>query len=87
MVLLMSWIGGRSALEMCEVLGVWLLVQGIEGFYLTPKLLGKPLGLTPIAVFLAMALGSLVFGPIGLLLAVPALAVGLVWLRRLHPVR
>ncbi len=87
MVMLMSWISGRGMLEICEVLAVWVIVQGIEGFYLTPKLLGKPLGLTPIAVLLAMALGSLLLGPLGLLLAVPALAVGLVWYRRFHPAR
>jgi predicted PurR-regulated permease PerM len=87
MVLFMSWVSGRTFIEICEVFGVWLIVQSIEGFYLTPKLLGKPLGLTPFAVLLVLTLGSLTFGPIGLLLAVPTLAVGLVWFRRLHPAR
>ena len=87
LVLLMGWLGGMSLLGICEAFAVWVVVQGVEGFYLTPRLLGRPLGLTPMAVVLSMALGSLVFGPFGLLLAVPVLAVGLVWARRLTHIR
>ncbi|HCC58528.1 MAG TPA: hypothetical protein DEQ47_14975 [Solibacterales bacterium] len=87
LVLLMGWLGGMSLLGICEAFAVWVVVQGVEGFYLTPKLLGRPLGLTPMAVILSMLLGSLVFGPIGLLLAIPVLAVGLVWVRRLTHAR
>jgi predicted PurR-regulated permease PerM len=57
-----------------------VIIQGIEGFYLTPKLLGRPLGLRPLLVFVALLVGSFFFGPIGFLLAVPALAVaGVFW--------
>ena len=87
LVLLMGWLGGMSLLGICEAFAVWVVVQGVEGFYLAPKLLGRPLGLTPMAVILSMLLGSLVFGPMGLLLAVPVLAVGLVWVRRLTHAR
>lgn len=87
LVLLMGWLGGMSLLGLCEAFAVWVVVQGVEGFYLTPKLLGRPLGLTPMAVILSMLLGSLVFGPMGLLLAIPVLAVGLVWVRRLTHAR
>ncbi len=63
------------------LLGVWILVLGIEAFVLVPRLIGRPLGLKEIPVLAALLLGSLVFGPIGLLLAVPALAVGMVFWR------
>jgi predicted PurR-regulated permease PerM len=62
-------------------LGVWLLIQGIEIFVLVPRLIGRPLGLKELPVLAALLLGSLVFGPIGLLLAVPVLAIGLVFWR------
>jgi predicted PurR-regulated permease PerM len=63
------------------VFAVWVVVQGIEGFYLTPKILGKPLGLRPLAVFFALLAGSFLFGPIGFLLAVPVLAIANVFWR------
>ena len=63
------------------VFGTWVVVQGIEGFYLTPKILGKPLGLRPLLVFFAVLAGSILFGPIGFLLAVPVLAVANVFWR------
>ena len=63
------------------VLGLWLLIQGIEFFVLLPRLISRPLGLKELPVFAALLLGSLVFGPIGLLLAVPVLAIGLVFWR------
>ena len=62
------------------VLITFVAVQGLEGFWLTPKLLGKRVGLSPLKVFLAILIGGMMFGPIGLLLAVPALAVvAVIW--------
>src|SRR3954453_21314473 len=55
--------------------GVWVAVQAIEGFVLQPVLLGRPLGLRALPVFLGLLAGSLLFGPVGFILAVPVLAV------------
>jgi putative heme transporter len=63
------------------VLGLWLLIQGVEVFILLPRLISRPLGLKELPVLAALLLGSLIFGPIGLLLAVPILAIGLVFWR------
>ncbi len=63
---------------------VYGLGQVIEGFYLTPKLVGERVGLHPLAVLFAlMAFGQL-FGFVGVLAAVPASAILLVALRRLR---
>lgn len=80
-VLLLSSVAGTDVLHLAIAGGVWVMVQAIEGFWLTPLLIGKPLGLRPMAVFIALILGSLVFGPLGLLLAVPVLAIAMVWVR------
>ena len=69
------------------LLGVWLLVLAIEIFVLVPRLIGRPLGRTEMPVLAALLLGSLLFGPIGLLLAVPLLAVGMVFWRHWRQVR
>jgi predicted PurR-regulated permease PerM len=64
------------------VLVTFIVVQAIEGFYLTPALLGRRVGLRPVWVFIAIAVGGLAFGPLGVLLAVPVLAVlAVVWRR------
>jgi len=63
------------------ILGVWLVIQVIEFAVLIPRLISKPLGLKEWPVILALLLGSLVFGPLGLVFAVPALAIGLVFWR------
>ena len=55
--------------------GAWVAIQAIEGFVLQPLLLGRPLGLRAIPIFLALLAGSLFFGPLGIILAVPVLAV------------
>lgn len=77
---IVSYFGDLSLMNFLIVFATWVVVQGVEGFYLTPKLLGKPLGLRPLLVFVALLAGSLLFGPIGFLLAVPVLAVaGVFW--------
>ncbi len=81
LVLLVSGIGGMGFVGLGITAGVWLAAQIIEAFWLAPRLIGRPLGLRPLAVFAAILLGSLLFGPIGFLLAVPVLAIGMVWLR------
>jgi len=63
------------------VLGVWFLIEGIKLFVLLPCLISRPLGLKELPVFAALLLGSLVFGPLGLVLAIPLLAIGLVFWR------
>jgi predicted PurR-regulated permease PerM len=60
------------------LLGIWLLIQAVEFLVLLPRLVSRPLGLKELPVLAALLLGSLAFGPIGLILAVPLLAVGTV---------
>lgn len=77
---IVSYFGDLSLTNCLIVFATWVVVQAVEGFYLTPTLLGRPLGLRPLLVFFALLLGSFFFGPIGFLLAVPALAVaGVFW--------
>jgi predicted PurR-regulated permease PerM len=78
---IVAYFGDLSLTQFLIVFGTWVVVQAVEGFYLTPKLLGRPLGLRPLLVFMALLLGSFFFGPIGFLLAVPALAVAAVFWR------
>jgi len=67
---------GRPWTDLAIVFAAWLAIQIVEGFVLQPLLLGKPLGLRALPVFLSMLAASLLFGPVGFVLAVPTLAVG-----------
>jgi predicted PurR-regulated permease PerM len=63
------------------VLVVYGLGQFIEGFFLTPRLVGERIGLHPVAVVFALMLFGKLFGFFGVLLALPTSAVGLVLLK------
>lgn len=58
--------------------------QVIEGFYLTPRLVGERIGLHPLAVIFALLAFGQLFGFVGVLLALPASAVVLVALRHVR---
>lgn len=57
------------------VFGWYAIVQFLEGFVLTPKIVGKSLGLHPVSVIIALLIGADLLGFLGLLIAVPAAAV------------
>ena len=71
----------------------WMLVwvfavfgagQALDAMLITPTLVGERIGLHPVAVIFAVLAGGQLFGFFGVLLALPAAAVILVWLRHLH---
>lgn len=57
------------------MLGIVLLVQQIESHVLQPLIMGKAVSLHPLAVIFSVAGGSIIFGAVGALFAVPTLAV------------
>lgn len=73
-----SYFGNRSFGNLLATLGVWVAIQGLEGFYLTPQILGRRTKLGPLAVFIGVIGASAVFGPIGVIFAVPVMSVLLV---------
>jgi predicted PurR-regulated permease PerM len=58
--------------------------QLLEGFVLTPRLIGERIGLHPLAVIFALLAFGQLLGFVGVLMALPASAVLLVALRRLR---
>lgn len=55
--------------------GVYALVQTIDGFFITPHIVGKKVGLGPVIIISGLIVGGNLFGFVGILLAVPAMAV------------
>ena len=58
--------------------------QALEGWILTPWLVGDKIGLHPVAVIFAVLAGAQLFGFVGVLLALPMAAVAMVFMRHWH---
>ena len=87
-------VGIGPALVMAVVpwVGIWkpigviltfVIGQNIEGFYLTPKIVGKNVGLNPVAVILAILVFGQLLGFLGVIFAVPLAAAAKVLLGEL----
>ena len=63
-----------SISQLLLVWGVFVVVQLVEGNFLTPKIVGESVGIHPLGVMLALIVGGQLFGLIGLILAIPAAA-------------
>ncbi|MBU3608464.1 AI-2E family transporter [Polynucleobacter nymphae] len=72
--------------EIVAVLALYGLGQFIEGFVLTPRLVGERIGLHPVAVLFSLLLFGKLFGFFGVLLALPISAVALVLVQYLWSV-
>lgn len=75
---------GGGVWDIAAVLGIFVAVQSLEGYYLTPRILGGRLNLHPMAVFLGLLIGGKLFGFLGFILAIPSIAIGKVFLKFLR---
>lgn len=55
--------------------GVFLIVQQIEGNFIYPKVVGKSVGLSPLFTLLAITVGGNMFGVVGMLVGLPLASV------------
>jgi predicted PurR-regulated permease PerM len=72
---------GGGIWDVAGVLGIFLAVQTFEGYILTPRIIGGRLNLHPMAVFLGLLVGGKLFGFLGIILAIPSIAIGKVFLK------
>lgn len=61
--------------QVVAVVGAYTVIQVLEGFVITPRIVGDKLGLSPVWVLFAMLAGAELFGFAGVLLSLPAAAV------------
>lgn len=69
---------------MIAVAVVYGFGQILEGFFLTPRLVGERIGLHPLAVIFALLAFGQVFGFVGVLLALPASAIVMVAIKHVR---
>lgn len=68
---LVAWFDAGSGWTVAGTAGVFVIVQTLEGWVLTPLIQGKAVGLHPVTLTIALLVGYQVFGLFGLVAAVP----------------
>jgi predicted PurR-regulated permease PerM len=79
---LMSLLGGWHPGQLAGVVVAYAAVQSFESFVITPRIVGKTVGLNEVWVILALFVGGELFGFMGILLAVPSAAVAKIFVAR-----
>jgi predicted PurR-regulated permease PerM len=72
--LILSWLDDQDPTRLLVVAGVFVFGQFVEGNFVTPRVVGKGLGLHAVVMMLALLLGGTLFGFVGMLVAVPTTA-------------
>ncbi|MBX7144980.1 MAG: AI-2E family transporter [Oligoflexia bacterium] len=70
--------------HLAQVIGLYLVVQFLEGWVITPKVVGEKVGLSPLVIIISIFAGGHLFGLLGVFLAVPGAAVLRVLLKHAH---
>jgi predicted PurR-regulated permease PerM len=79
---LMSLLDGWHGWQLVGVVLAYTAIQTLEGFVITPRIVGQTVGLSEIWVLVALFVGGELFGFLGVLLAVPAAAVAKIFVTR-----
>jgi predicted PurR-regulated permease PerM len=72
-----------SPVKALLIVGVFSLIQNLEGNLLVPKVMGKVSGMSPLIILISLWIGSSLFGIIGAIVAVPVLMIATVIVRSL----
>jgi predicted PurR-regulated permease PerM len=70
----LSFFEHQDLMHPIAALAVFLVAQSVEGWLLTPNLLGKSVGLHPVWVLVSLLVGGELFGVPGIVVAVPVAA-------------
>lgn len=71
---IMALVTGGGWAMVVGVLVVFGIVSFLESMFITPKIQGKNIGLSPLAIMLALIAGAKVMGIFGMLIAIPCLS-------------
>ncbi|MBQ4917414.1 MAG: AI-2E family transporter [Muribaculaceae bacterium] len=74
--------GGNFWVMLLEVAIVYIVVQIIQDMFITPKIMGKQMGINPVFVFLSLSVWGVLLGFIGLIVALPLTALIISYYKR-----
>jgi predicted PurR-regulated permease PerM len=88
LILFLAGLGSGGGLEaaIVPVVAYWI-INGVEGNFVTPNLLGATMTVNPFLIFLSLTFWLWAWGPIGGLIAVPSLLIILSIITHILPVR
>lgn len=72
--ILLAILGGGGVTMCAGIVGVFLVGNLVEGTLLTPRIVGKQMGISPLTIILAILAGGELLGVLGMLLALPVTA-------------
>lgn len=76
LTLFLAVLGGAQITQCVAILGVFLVANLVDNTVLTPKIVGKQMGISPLTIILALLAGGELLGFLGILLALPLVAMG-----------
>lgn len=82
--MLLSFLDRPDVWRLLWVIAIFCGAQMLEGFYLSPRIMGREIGLHPVLIMLAIIVGGSLFGLVGIILAAPIAAMLKVLLVRCH---
>lgn len=69
------------------VIGLYVFVQFLEGNFITPNIVGRQVNINPLVAILSLLVGGIIWGVVGMILAVPAVAVVKITFRHINPMQ
>lgn len=69
------------------VAGLFIIIQTVEGNYITPKIVGKSVAINPFFAILALVIGGAIWGIPGMILAIPLMSIIRIIFSELDPLK
>ncbi len=80
--IIIALVSGDVGVSLIKVAVVYGVAQGLESAVISPRIVGDSVGLHPVWILLALSLGGLYFGFVGLLIGVPLAVAAKLFLAR-----
>ncbi len=74
LTLFLTVLAGGQLTQCISILGVFLVANLLDNTVLTPRIVGKQMGISPLTIILALLAGGELLGFLGILLALPIMA-------------
>jgi predicted PurR-regulated permease PerM len=75
LAILASFVSGGDTTQIILIVVLFTVIQFIESYMLEPYIVGSKVDLNPVAVIVGVVLGGIVWGVVGMILAIPILAI------------
>ncbi len=73
--ILFAFVAKDSLFYPAAVLGSFVIIQAVEGNFLTPKIVGNNVSLNPLITLVALIVGGAIWGVVGMILFIPLVAI------------